>query len=71
MVFPPCGALSLLQPTGHQHHHMDWVLSFERARNVYDKLLVDEIWTNAAAMKEIAQWLDRKKCLQKGSVMIY
>jgi hypothetical protein len=42
------------------------VLSFERARNVYDKLLVDEIWTNAAAMKEIAQWLDRKKLLAEG-----
>ena len=41
---------------------IDWVLSFERVRNVYDKLLADEIWTNAA-MKEIAQWLDRKKLL--------
>jgi hypothetical protein len=43
---------------------MDWVLSFERAKQVYDKLLADKIWTNAAAQKEIANWLDRKKLLE-------
>jgi hypothetical protein len=36
---------------------MDWVLSFERVRNVYDNS------DKRRCMKEIAQWLDREKLL--------
>jgi hypothetical protein len=38
---------------------MDWVLSFGRAKKVYQEILDDEIWVNAAAKAEIKTMLDR------------
>lgn len=41
--------------------HMDWALRFERAREVFDKLVKEREWiTNPAAQWEIIKMLDRK-----------
>lgn len=40
-----------------------WVLTFPRARAVYDQLMRDRIWINAAAKKEIATVLRGKGML--------
>jgi hypothetical protein len=42
---------------------MDWVLGFERAKNVYDELVADQIWQNGPAQNEIAKMLKRKGLL--------
>lgn len=39
---------------------MDWVLTFQRAKTVYDKILSDRIWTNDASRKRIAEMLKKK-----------
>jgi hypothetical protein len=39
---------------------MDWALSYKRARSVYDQLMDDRIWANAAAQKVIAAMLRRQ-----------
>jgi hypothetical protein len=39
---------------------MDWVLGFKRAKETYDRLVKDQIWTNRPAQKEIAKMLQRK-----------
>lgn len=39
---------------------MDWVLGFERALDVYNEIISERIWLNAAAQKEIANMLKRK-----------
>jgi Family of unknown function (DUF6402) len=44
---------------------MDWVLGFERAKRVYDKLVADRIWINKPAQKQIAEMLGRKGLLPK------
>ncbi len=43
-----------------------WVLTFARAREVYERLIQDRIWSNPAARVEIARMLRRKGLL--GSV---
>jgi Family of unknown function (DUF6402) len=40
-----------------------WVLSYPRARAVYDQLMRERIWMNAAAQKEIAAMLRKKGLL--------
>jgi hypothetical protein len=42
---------------------MSWILSFGRAKTVYDKLVKDQIWQNAAAQKEIVTMLRAKGLL--------
>jgi hypothetical protein len=37
-----------------------WVLTFPRARQVYDQLMRDRIWANAAAQREVAAMLRRR-----------
>ena len=39
---------------------MDWMLRFARAKQVYDALVTDAIWANAAAQNEIAKMLKRQ-----------
>jgi hypothetical protein len=46
---------------------MNWILGFSRAKTVYDKLVKDQIWQNAAAQKEIVNML-RSKGLLSGTV---
>lgn len=46
---------------------MDWVLSFSRARQVYDTLVAERIWMNDAARREIIKLLTRKNTLGNGS----
>jgi len=38
---------------------MDWVLSFHRAKEVYEEIIDDRIWFNDAAKAEIKTMLDR------------
>ena len=38
---------------------MDWVLGFQRAKTVYDKLIADKIWTNEASQKRFAEHLKK------------
>jgi hypothetical protein len=40
-----------------------WALTYERARTVYDKLMADRVWANAAAQKQLAKVLRRKGLL--------
>jgi hypothetical protein len=42
---------------------MKWVLGFKRAQEVYDKLIKEKIWVNAAAQKEIKKMLTAKGLL--------
>lgn len=42
---------------------MEWVLSFNRAKNVYDDALKDRIWVNGNAQREIVKMLHRSKLL--------
>jgi hypothetical protein len=44
---------------------MDWVLSFERAKDVYDRLVAERIWSNNAAQVELTEQLLRKGYLKK------
>lgn len=44
-----------------------WVLTFSRARQVYDQLMRERIWVNAAAQAEITTMLRRKGLLMPGS----
>src|SRR6266478_2033395 len=39
---------------------MDWVLGFPRARKVYDEIIKNRIWTNAASQKRMADFLKSK-----------
>lgn len=38
---------------------MAWVIGFERAKQVYDQLIKDKIWSNDAAKVEVRKLLDR------------
>ena len=40
---------------------MKWVLSFKRAREVFDKLVRERVWANDAAQKEIRSMLVRNR----------
>jgi len=40
-----------------------WVLTFERAKSVYDQIFADKIYANPAAQREIAKMLKRKGLL--------
>ena len=40
-----------------------WALTFSRARQVYDQLVRDKIWANAAAQREIGSMLRRRGAL--------
>lgn len=42
---------------------MDWVLSFPRARAVYDRMMEERVWVNEAAQGQIAEMLRRKGML--------
>ncbi|MCG8518672.1 MAG: DUF6402 family protein [Pseudomonadales bacterium] len=42
---------------------MDWLLSYSRAKSVYDGILSEKIWINEEAKKEIIQMLKRKSLL--------
>jgi uncharacterized protein DUF6402 len=44
-----------------------WVLTFPRAKQVYDQLMREKIWANAAAQREIATMLRRQGVLTPGS----
>lgn len=44
----------------------DWVLTFPRARTVYDQLMRDRIWVNPAAQRTIAATLRRNGLLTIG-----
>lgn len=46
---------------------MDWVLGFARAREVYDKLVLDKVWQNNAARAEITKMLRSKALLLKNA----
>jgi hypothetical protein len=39
---------------------MDWVLGFKRARSVYDAMLSEKIWVNAASRERLASVLKRQ-----------
>lgn len=39
---------------------MDWVLTFSRAKTVYDKIFSEKIWTNEASQKRMAELLRKK-----------
>ncbi len=39
---------------------MDWVLKFQRAKKVFDKLIADRIWTNDASQKRIVKLIKTK-----------
>jgi hypothetical protein len=39
---------------------MDWVLQFARARSVYDQIMKERIWTNAASRGRMATFLRQK-----------
>jgi len=41
-----------------------WVLTFPRARSVYDRLMRERIWANPDAQREIAAMLSRKGLLR-------
>ena len=43
---------------------MSWVLEFSRAKEVYDKLIRERIWQNAAARQEIARMLHERGLLK-------
>lgn len=43
---------------------MSWVLEFSRAKEVYDKLIRERIWQNAAARQEIAKMLRNRGLLK-------
>jgi hypothetical protein len=45
---------------------MEWVLRFGRAKVVYDQLVTDQIWTNAAAQGQITRMLRKKGLLVAG-----
>jgi hypothetical protein len=45
---------------------MEWVLRFARAKVVYDQLVTDQIWTNAAAQNQITRMLRKKGLLVAG-----
>jgi hypothetical protein len=45
---------------------MDWVLSFPRAKEVYDRLLNERIWAVGAGRREMIEMLDRKGLLNAG-----
>jgi hypothetical protein len=38
---------------------LEWILSFKRARVVYDQAIAEHIWVNDAAKLVIAKWLDK------------
>lgn len=44
-----------------------WVLTFPRARQIYDQLMRERIWANAAAQREITAMLRRKGFLMPAS----
>jgi hypothetical protein len=44
-----------------------WVLTFPRAKSVYDQLMADRIWANTAAQGQIAALLRRKGLLTSGA----
>jgi Family of unknown function (DUF6402) len=50
---------------------MEWVLRFARAKSVYDQLVADQIWANAAAQKEIARMLRKKGLLVSGAAQTF
>jgi hypothetical protein len=43
---------------------MDWLLSFGRARLVFDGMISDKVWTNAAARQRVAAVLARRGLLR-------
>jgi len=43
-----------------------WVLTFPRAKVVYDQLMTDRIWANTAGQREVATMLRRKSLLSPG-----
>ena len=45
---------------------MDWVLSFDRANDVYQDIIDNKIWVNPAAKAEIKKMLDRTILLPVG-----
>jgi hypothetical protein len=45
-----------------------WVLTFPRARRVYDRLMQERIWANPAAQQEIARMLRRKGLVGPGGL---
>lgn len=46
---------------------MGWVLSFPRAKEVFDQVLKDKIWANEAARKQIGKMLRAKGLLGPGT----
>jgi hypothetical protein len=40
-----------------------WALTYQRAREVYDRLMRERVWANAAAQREIASMLRRRRLL--------
>ena len=42
---------------------LSWVLGYKRAKTVYDEMIKDKVWINAAAQKEIIKLLKRKQLL--------
>lgn len=46
---------------------MDWILSYPRAKTVYDTLVREKVWENAAAQREIVGMLKRRNLLSTTS----
>ena len=46
---------------------MDWVLGFDVAKGVYDRMFEDKVWLNKAAKLEIIKWLKKNKKFTKRS----
>jgi len=56
---PPAIAPSYSRPVT-DRIDMDWVLSFARAKQVFDELVRDKIWTNAASQKRLKEIFKRR-----------
>jgi Family of unknown function (DUF6402) len=54
--------------TPHMLLTMAFVTKFQRAKDVFEQAIVDKVWVNAAAMKEIADRLRTKGLLAPSSV---
>lgn len=46
---------------------MDWVLGFPNARRVYDQLIRDQVWINAAAQRVLVERLKAKNLLSSST----
>lgn len=44
---------------------MAWTLGYRRAKQVYDQMIAERIWVNAAAQREIKKWLTQSGTLTR------